>query len=61
MVGSRSFFPHMSNDWEVLVQEKRSAMDEKQAASVVCLGEFDAYCVDGSEQKAMLLTGDEQL
>ena len=58
MAGSRSFFPHMSNDWETLVEEKKSAMDENKASCVVCLGEFDACCVDGTARKAMIVTGE---
>ena len=60
MVGPRSFFPHMSDDWELLVGGKKSGMEEKEAANVVCLGEFDALCVDGNARKAMLVCGEKE-
>ena len=64
MVGpNRSFFPHMSEDWELLVVEKKAEMETDQAANVVCLGEFDAYCVhvvDGdTTQKTILVSGND--
>lgn len=48
MVGSQCFFPHMNDDWESLVEEKRTGISD----AVVCLGEFDACCVDGNAKHA---------
>jgi peptidase E len=42
-VGDNSFFPHMSNDWETLVQQKKTS----KLSNTVCLREEDVCCVIG--------------
>ena len=60
MVGSQSFFPHMSDDWENTVAEKRQEVQPKELADkIVCLGEYDACCIDGSDQIMSLASGVE--
>eukprot|EP00559_Dactyliosolen_fragilissimus_P003249 CAMPEP_0184872648 /NCGR_PEP_ID=MMETSP0580-20130426/41406_1 /TAXON_ID=1118495 /ORGANISM="Dactyliosolen fragilissimus" /LENGTH=365 /DNA_ID=CAMNT_0027375479 /DNA_START=241 /DNA_END=1341 /DNA_ORIENTATION=+ len=45
-----SFFPHMSSEWEELVQEKN--YDTKgNENSLICLNEWEAYCIEGQGTK----------
>jgi hypothetical protein len=48
MFGSHSFFPHMSNEWEGTVAQKRQELlPEKLGDGIICLREEEAFCVDG--------------
>lgn len=47
-VGGASFFPHMSDDWLGLVDEKKDSLP--QDGDLYCLQEWDACCVEGSTQ-----------
>jgi len=46
LVGDASVFPHMSENWQDLVDEKRDSLP--QDSDLYCLREFDACCVEGS-------------
>jgi len=52
MVGDMSFFPHMSEEWESLVDEKLKDL----TLQVSCLGEEDVYCVDGSTKQTRVVS-----
>ena len=53
--GERSFFPHMSPDWEELVESKKEGiltMDKqcnKDSNLLRCLQEDEAFCIDGDK------------
>jgi len=53
--GSRSFFPHMSNDWKELVEEKIKS--QNLGEGVCCLREEDAYCVIGEKKVSFMASG----
>jgi len=57
MLGPHAFFPHMTEDWEGLVEQKRQELE--QAEALVCLRDFDACCVDGSIQVMRIASGSE--
>ena len=52
LVGDASFFPHMSDDWDELVEEKRSSLPKDSA--LYCLREWDAFCVEGSTKDTFM-------
>lgn len=56
MVGDCSFFPHMSEDWVGLVEEKKKDIlnidgdDDDKEDRVICLREEDVCCVGGARK-----------
>jgi Peptidase family S51 len=54
MVGPHSFFPHMTGDWQPLVDRKR--MDDDRNNFVVCLRDQDVCLVDGSARALTILS-----
>lgn len=59
MAETRSFFPHMSSDWETMVAQKRKEMKSAELADdVVCLQEWDGFCVDGMAQTTFMVSGE---
>jgi hypothetical protein len=71
LVGGRSFFPHMTEDWSETVDERSRAMtmtttmarrrregeDDSRCDDLVCLGERDALCVMGDERLLLMTSG----
>jgi hypothetical protein len=70
LVGGRSLFPHMSDDWSDTVNERRAAMATSTSAprrrrmddgpgynDLVCLREHDALCVVGDERLLLVTSG----
>ena len=56
LAGSNTaFFPHMNDEWKTLVSERQKEI----SAAVVCLGEGDACCVDGTAQKCFVISPEE--
>lgn len=51
--GNLSFFPHMSDRWAKLVQEK--ANGEKTDSNTYCLGEKEACCIVGERMNAFVV------
>ena len=53
LAGQSSFFPHMSPDWEEVVQRKKdgiTARDERcdnNSDLLYCLQEGESFCIDG--------------
>ncbi|KAL7527102.1 hypothetical protein ACHAXR_001803 [Thalassiosira sp. AJA248-18] len=54
-VGDRSFFPHMSDDWNDLVEEKVET--QNLGENVYCLREEDACCVIGGKKVSLVISG----
>jgi Peptidase family S51 len=54
MVGPHSYFPHMTDDWQPLVDRKR--MDDDRNNCVVCLRDQDVCLVDGSARALTILS-----
>ena len=54
--GDAAFFPHMDDVWEELVEEKQQQMGE-ESATVYCLREWEACCVDGEAEKLFVVSG----
>lgn len=52
LVGDTSFFPHMDDRWLSLVEEKKSDLND---ASIVCLRDEEACCIDGQKKKQTVL------
>ena len=51
--GDVSFFPHMSEDWNDLVKEKKMGV----SGTVCCMREEDACCVIGEKRTAFVASG----
>mmetsp|Transcript_32397 Transcript_32397/g.62038 ORF Transcript_32397/g.62038 Transcript_32397/m.62038 type:complete len:114 (+) Transcript_32397:239-580(+) len=57
MLGDCSFFPHMSDDWVELVEEKKKNVlnridnDDDEEIKVICLREEDVCCVGGGRKR----------
>jgi len=45
--GGASFFPHMSDDWNSLIDEKKGSLPPN--GDLYCLQEWDACCIEGSK------------
>ena len=64
-VGTESFFPHMSDEWESVVDQKLEQMksdgDDATTNSppVTCLQEWDVCCVDGAQQLHFVVSGEQ--
>jgi len=54
--GGVSFFPHMSDDWNDMVKEKREGGSGIRG-DVVCLREEDACCVIGERELSFVASG----
>jgi hypothetical protein len=54
LVGSSSFFPHMGDRWQDLVNEKKS--DIATDSEVYCLRDDEICCVDGSSRSISVLS-----
>lgn len=54
--GGVSFFPHMSDDWNDIVKEKRDGGSGVRG-DVVCLREDDACCVIGERKLSFVASG----
>jgi len=54
LAGNRSFFPHMSDDWNDLVKEK---MQSHSIKAIVCLREEDVYCIAGGKKLSFSAAG----
>ena len=54
VVGGRSFFPHMNDQWQTLVEEKRISWEDGSA--VVCLRDDEVCFVDGSQKRITQLS-----
>jgi peptidase E len=57
LVGGRSFFPHMSDDWSDVVNERSRKDDGSVCDDLVCLREHDALCVMGDEKLLLMTSG----
>jgi hypothetical protein len=53
VAGGASFFPHMSSEWDDLVESKRMG-------KVYCLADSDVCCIDGVKQELTVLRGPEE-
>ena len=49
-----SFFPHMSEDWTELVQEKMKGME---SSNTCCLEENQVCCINGESMNAFVVSG----
>jgi hypothetical protein len=54
LVGGASVFPHMSDDWLDLVQDKKESLPKEDGTLLYCLQEWDACCVEGSAKDVFL-------
>jgi peptidase E len=53
--GDDSIFPHMNDDWNMLVEEKRNAMTPEE--TVHCLREEDVCCIIGERERRFVVSG----
>lgn len=52
LVGKASFFPHMEDQWQELVDKKSADLDGEKY--VYCLRDEDACCVEGDREVKVL-------
>jgi hypothetical protein len=56
MVGGANIFPHMSSDWNSLVEEKRTTLDDD--ADLFCLEDWEACLVNGQGKTTQIVKGE---
>jgi hypothetical protein len=54
LAGDVSFFPHMHDQWQSLVEEKTAERSDEE--KVYCLTDEDACCVEGKRKRRTVLT-----
>ena len=59
LMGDRLFFPHMTDAWQELVDQKEQALDSP--SNLVILRDEDAYCVDGARKEVSIFVAETEV
>lgn len=57
MIGEKSFFPHMTDEWKSLVNEKLESFDT--SSDLVILHDEDACCIEGARKEVSIVVAEQ--